>query len=139
MKFLKANPIIRIEETINEHPLFHACCGKHESLGDVTLDFDFDMNPMIYGDVRQMPIKSNSFAAAYMDCPWTASWKKNVADAMKELLRIAPVVYVLSPWTYGSHVCTITDCKIAWTPGVNQALLFCRYERNNLIKKGGVL
>jgi len=88
------------------------------------------MKPMILGDVKRLPIKDDTYAAAYMDCPWTASWKHNVAFAMKELLRVAPVVYVLSPWTYGSHICKITSCQVAWTPGVNQALLFCRYERN---------
>jgi len=130
MKFLKANPQKRIEETIPEKPLFHACCGKHGEFGELTLDTDSCMKPMILGDVKRLPIKDNAYASAYMDCPWTASWKHNVAFAMKELLRVAPVVYVLSPWTYGSHICKITSCQVAWTPGVNQALLFCRYERN---------
>jgi len=114
MKFLKASPQVRIEESIQEHPLLHACCGKHGYFGDVTLDTDSCMNPMIIGNVKRLPFKANSFAAAYMDCPWTASWKHNVATAMKELLRVAPIVYVLSPWTYGSSICKITDCKIAW-------------------------
>lgn len=130
MKFLKANPQVRIEETIKEKPLLHACSGLHPELGDVTLDIDSFMESDIKGDVTKLPIKDDSFAAAYMDCPWTASWKKNVADAIKELLRVAPVVYVLGPFTYGSRVCKITNCQVAWTPGVNQALLFTQYKRN---------
>jgi len=35
MKFLKANPRIRIEETITERPLLHACSGKHGEFGSV--------------------------------------------------------------------------------------------------------
>ena len=129
MKWLKASPQKRIEETITEHPLLHACCGNHK-WGDVTLDIDPTMNPDHIGDVRDMPFGNDEFAAAFMDCPWTSAWKKNVADAMKELFRVAPIVYVISPWTYGSSICKITDVFIAWTPGVNQSLLFCRYERS---------
>ena len=129
MKWLKASPQKRIEETIRERPLLHACCGKHKELGTVTLDIDPEMHPDYVADVRNMPFPNDSFAAAFMDCPWTSAWKKNVADAMKELLRVAPIVYVISPWTYGSSICQITNVRVAWTPGVNQSLLFCRYER----------
>ena len=131
MKWLKAIPQKRIEETISEHPLLHVCCGNHK-FGDVTIDIDITVNPMVVSDVRSLPFKDNSFRASFMDCPWTAAWKKNVADAMKELLRVSPIVFVISPWTYGSSIAALTEIRVAWTPGVNQALLFCRYER-----KGG--
>jgi len=128
MKWLKAKPQTRIEETIKEKPLLHACCGEHK-FGDVTVDIDPSMHPDYIADVRSLPFGNNKFAAAFMDCPWTASWKKNVADAMRELLRVAPVVYVLSPWIYGSSSCEITDIYIAYQPGVNQTLSFVRYKR----------
>lgn len=124
-----ANPQKRIEETIPERPLLHACCGRHKGFGTITLDSNPEMEPMIIGDVLQLPFQDNTFAAAFMDCPWIAAWKSNIAQAMKELLRVAPVAYVISPWTYGSSICTITDIKIAWTPGVNQVLTFIRYVR----------
>ena len=130
-KWLKAIPQARIEETIPERPLLHACCGKHRGFGTVTLDSDPAMKPMVLGDVLGLPFTDNSFAAAFMDCPWVASWKPNIAAAMKELLRVAPIVYVLSPWTYGSSACIITDIRVAWMPGVNQTLAFIRYERNS--------
>ncbi len=128
MKWLKATPQARTEESIPEKPLLHVCVGNHH-FGDVTLDSDITVKPMILGDVRGLPFKDNSFAATYMDCPWTASWKKNVSDAMKELLRVAPIVYVLSPWIYGSHICNIDEIYVAWQPGVNQTLTFVRYGR----------
>jgi hypothetical protein len=128
MKWLKATPQARVEESIKERPLLHACVGNYH-FGDVTLDSDITVKPMILADVRELPFKDNSFAAAFMDCPWTASWKKNVANAMKELLRVAPIVYVLSPWTYGSSKCQIEEVYIAWQPGVNQTLTFVKYCR----------
>ncbi len=112
MKWLKANPQRRIEETIVERPLLHACCGKHTGFGTITLDSDREMKPMVLGDITFLPFRDNVFAAAYMDCPWTAAWKKNIAQAMKELLRVAPIVYVMSPWTYGaSSWPSLTDGK----------------------------
>lgn len=126
MKWLKAQPQARIEDSIKERPLLHACIGNHH-FGDVTLDNDITVKPMILGDVRELPFKNDSFAAAFMDCPWTASWKKYVANAMKELLRVASTVYVLSPWIYGSDKCTIEEVYVAWQPGVNQTLTFVKY------------
>jgi hypothetical protein len=134
MKWLKATPQARIEESIPERPLLHACVGNHR-FGDITLDSDITVKPMVLGDVRRLPFKDNSFASAFMDCPWTASWKKNVADAMKELLRVAPIVYVLSPWTYGSSTCQIEEIYVGWQPGVNQTLAFIKYCRNNSKKR----
>jgi hypothetical protein len=132
MKWLKAKPQTRIEYDLpKETPILHACCGGTNFFGDVRLDSDVTLNNLdIYGDVLQLPFKDDSFGCAVMDCPWTVGWKKNIADAMKELLRVAPVVYVLSPWVYGSKICKISDVYVAWQPGVNQTLSFIRYERN---------
>ena len=129
LKWLKAIPQARVEESIEEKPLLHACVGNYQ-FGDVTLDSDVTVKPMSVGDVRPLPFKDNSFGAAFMDCPWTASWKKHVSGAMKELLRIAPAVYVLSPWTYGSSKCRIEEIYRAWQPGVNQTLTFVKYVRS---------
>jgi len=130
MKWLKASPQKRIELTIPERPLLHACFGGHD-FGDVKLDFDMATSPDVCADVRNLPFGKDHFAAAYMDCPWTAGWKKNISGSMRELLRVAPIVYILSPWTYGCSICAITDIWIAWTPGVNQTLAFIRYKRSS--------
>jgi len=131
MKWLKATPTSRIEYTIPERPLLHACSGQDRLFGDVTIDIDPEMNPDVVADItRRIPYPDNSFAAAFADFPWTAAFKKKVANAMKELLRVAPIVYTISPWTYGSSKCTLEWVYVAWQPGVNQALLFSKYMRN---------
>lgn len=128
--WLKASPQERIEHTIIEKPLLHACSGQDTLFGDVTIDIDPKMNPDVVADItRKIPYPDNSFAAAFADFPWTAAFKKKVANAMKELLRVAPIVYTISPWTYGSSICTLEWVKVLWQPGVNQALLFSKYVR----------
>ena len=130
--WLKATPQTRIEHTISERPLLHACSGQDKLFGDVTIDIDPRMQPDVVADItRKIPYPDNSFAAAFADFPWTAAFKKKVANAMKELLRVAPVVYTISPWTYGSSICTLEWVKVLWQPGVNKALLFAKYVRNN--------
>jgi len=128
--WLKASPQERIEHTITEKPLLHACSGQDTLFGDVTIDIDPRMNPDVVANItRKIPYPDNSFAAAFADFPWTAAFKKKVANAMKELLRVAPIVYTISPWTYGSSKCTLEWVKVLWQPGVNQALLFSKYVR----------
>jgi len=132
--WLKAEPQTRIEYTIEERPLLHACSGQDTLFGDVTVDIDPRMQPDIVADItRRIPYPDNSFAAAFADFPWTAAFKRKVARAMKELLRVAPVVYTISPWTYGSSICTLEWVKVLWHPGVNKALLFSKYVRNESI------
>jgi len=132
--WLKADPQTRIEYTIEERPLLHACSGQDTLFGDVTLDIDPRMQPDIVADItRRIPYPDDSFAAAFADFPWTAAFKRKVARAMKELLRVAPVVYTISPWTYGSSTCTLEWVKVLWQPGVNKALLFSKYVRNESI------
>lgn len=129
VKWLMATPQSRIEYSIPERPLLHACCGQ-DHFGDVNIDRNPNVKPDVVADItRRIPYPNNSFAAAFADFPWTAAWKKKVADAMKELLRVAPIVYTISPWTYGSSSCRLDWVKVAWQPGVNQALLFSRYVR----------
>jgi len=132
--WLKAEPQTRIEYTIEERPLLHACSGQDTLFGDVTVDIDPKMQPDIVADItRRIPYPDDSFAAAFADFPWTAAFKKKVARAMKELLRVAPIVYTISPWTYGSSTCTLEWVMVLWQPGVNKALLFSKYVRNESI------
>lgn len=124
-----ARDIERIEYTIPERPLLHVCCAN-DHFGTVNVDIRAEVKPDIVCDITQgLPFKSNSFSAAVGDLPWTAAWKKHVAAAMKELLRVAPIVYILAPWTYGSKNVKQPSFTVAWQPGVNQSLLFTRYER----------
>jgi len=128
-KWLSAKAVKRIEYTIPEHPLLHACCGD-DRFGDFRVDIRPDVHPDLVADItKPLPFSNNSFAAAFADFPWTAAWKKNIAAAMKELLRVAPIVYTISPWTYGSSRCELTEVKVLWQPGICPALLFSRYVK----------
>ena len=131
-KWLVAQPVGvqngRIEYTIPERPLLHACCAE-SNFGDFKVDIRPEVHPDLVADItKPIPVPDNSYAACFADFPWTAPWKKEVSAAMKELLRIAPIVYTISPWTYGASWVT-ASFKVCYFPGVNQALLFGRYER----------
>lgn len=126
--WLRARPTRRVERTIAERPLLHACCGE-DPFGDVRLDKAITQAVTVCGDVRQLPFRRNTFAAAFCDFPWEAPFKGSIAMAMRELLRIAPVVYVLSPWVWGSRFARLDRIDVCWQPGVTQALLFTRYVR----------
>lgn len=134
-KWLVANPQSRIEYTIKETPLLHACCAKNQlcSLGingDTRIDIRPEVKPNVVCDItKNIPFPNNSFAAAFADFPWTATWKHEVASAMKELLRVAPIVYTISPWIYGASSCYPEKILVQWMPGVQQALLFTKYIR----------
>jgi hypothetical protein len=121
--------IERIEYTIPERPLLHACCAN-DHFGDANVDIRPEVHPDKVCDITQrIPYPDDSFAAAFADFPWTAAWKHKVAKAMHELLRVAPIVYTISPWTYGSSKIKEPRFWVAWQPGIQQALLFTRYER----------
>lgn len=140
-KWLPANPapmsagardLERIEWTITERPLLHACCNK-DRFGDCRLDIDPKFKPDVVADVAQpLPFETDQFAAWVADFPWTAAFKPRIARAMKNLMRVAPVGYSISPWTYGAAWLNVPEFRVAWTPGVNQALLFARYTRKEL-------
>lgn len=129
MRWLIAKAVKRIEHEIPERPLLHACCAE-DHFGTVNVDIRPEVHPDVVADITKLlPFPDNSFAAAFADFPWTAAWKREVGAAMRELLRVAPVVYTISPWTYGSSSCTLDWVYVAWQPGVQQALLFSRYIR----------
>jgi hypothetical protein len=124
-----ARDIERIEYTIPERPLLHVCCAN-DHFGDVNVDIRPEVHPDYVCDITQrLPFKDDEFGAVVGDLPWTAAWKTKVARAVKECLRVAPVAYFLCPWTYGAAWLKTPTFMVAWTPGVNQALLWTRYER----------
>lgn len=127
-RWLRAVPGWRMEVQIPERPLLHACSGGQTFIGDVTLDAYTWAD--VRGDVRRLPFRDDAFAAAFMDPPWTAAWKVSVSQAMKELLRVAPVVYTLSPWIYGSVRADVDKVWVAVQTGIVSSLLFVRYTRS---------
>jgi len=112
---------------IDEKPLLHVCSGKSE-IGDVTVDkyVKADYNY----DMIKLPFDNDSFAAVFCDPPWNNGMKKDVADAMKEFIRVAPVVYLMSPLIWGSSKATLVNAWVRWFPGVNQAVVISKYIRN---------
>jgi len=118
----------RIEHSIIERPLLHCCCAL-DHFGDVTLDLRAEVKPKVIGDVTALPFADDSFAAAFADFPWVGAWRWTSAKAIREMLRVAPVVYTLSPWLYGARICRPDVIYISWRPGINHPILFVRYIR----------
>ena len=122
----------KIEHTISERPLLHIGCNK-DHFGTLNIDADPQHNPDIVCDFLHDSKRffDNEFEACFWDFPWVGNWMQNTSKAIKEMLRVAPVAYVMSPWLYGARWCRPTDIKVSWRPGVNKPILFVRYVRND--------
>ena len=121
----------KIEHSITESPLLHACCNR-DHFGTVNLDMDSSVNPDVVGDVCDMwQFDDDSFSAAFADFPWVATWRFKSAAAIKEMLRVAPVVYTISPWLYGAKTCYPEVIHVSWRPGINHPILFVKYVRRS--------
>ena len=119
----------KIEHTIPEKPLLHVCCNE-DHFGDINVDIDSGVGPDVVADVCDfLPFEDNEFAAAFADFPWVESWRWNHKEAIREMLRVAPVAYVISPFLYGWKGCTPTKIWVSRRPGINHPILFVRYER----------
>ena len=120
----------KIEYTIPERPLLHACCND-DHFGDTNIDIRYEVNPDFVCDVtKKLPFEDNSFQAGFMDTPWINSWKWDFSKAMKEMLRVAPIVYTINPWLYGGRICKPEMIQVSWRVGVNAPILFVKYVRN---------
>ena len=125
----------RIEHSIIERPLLHVCCNT-DHFGDVNVDSDVNVNPDVVADVLEwLPFDNDSFAASFADFPWVESWRWNHKAAIREMLRVAPVAYVISPFLYGWKGCKPTAVKVSWRPGINHPILFVRYERTETYQR----
>jgi hypothetical protein len=125
----------KIEWSIPERPLLHVCSnsdifGALENGRVTRLDIRPEVEPDIVADItKTTDIYPNTYAACFADVPWVESWRMNLAAAIKEMLRIAPVAYVISPWILGAAYAQVTEVKVSQRPGVNHPILFVRYER----------
>lgn len=115
-----------LEEVVGEKPLLNVCSGK-TSWGDVTLDRYEPSDAR--ADWIALPFKNDSFGAVFADPPWNAGYKADASAFVNEALRIAPVVYLMAPWIYGSAKARLTNCWVRQFPGVNTPILLTRYER----------
>lgn len=125
----------KIEYTIPEKPLLHACCNE-DHFTDVNIDIRHEVNPDFVCDVtKTLPFEDDSFAAGFMDTPWINSWKWDFSKAMKEMLRVAPIVYTINPWLYGARICYPEEIQVSWRAGVNAPILFVKYIRRPNFKE----
>lgn len=117
------------EYQIQERPLLHACCNQ-DHFGDVNIDFRSEVNPDYVCDVtKPLPFKKEQFKAGFMDVPWVNSWKWNLGKAIKEMLKVCEVVYVVGPWLYGWRGCRPEQIEVSWRPGINNPILFVKYVK----------
>lgn len=125
----------KIEHQIPERPLLHVCCNR-DHFADINVDIDPDVQPDVVADVLDwLPFDDDSFEAAFADFPWVESWRWNHKKAIREMLRVAPVAYVISPFLYGWKGCKPTNIMVSWRPGINHPILFVRYERTDNYEK----
>ena len=119
----------KIEHSIPEKPLLHVCCNR-DHFGSVNVDIDPEVNPDVVADVIEgLPFDDDSFAAAFADFPWVESWKWNLKPAIREMLRVSPIAYVICPWLYGWKGCIPESIHVSWRPGINHPILFVKYVR----------
>lgn len=121
----------KIEHQIPEKPLLHCCCAD-DHFGDVNVDMREEVKPDYVLDVTEPMdiLKKYKFAAAFADFSWENKWKWNAAKAIKNMLKVAPVVYTICPWLYGARICTPDVVHVSWRVGMNAPILFVRYTRN---------
>lgn len=117
---------------IREAPLLHVCAGPHSKFGDVRVDrFVHPIPPAAVAEWTSLPFRDDSFGAVFADPPWNIGYMKRSADFCKEALRIAPVVYVMSPWLWVNRCAKRSQIWIREFPGVNAPILIVRYEKRN--------
>ena len=123
----------KLEYQIQERPLLHACCAN-DHFGDVNIDIRPEVNPDKVCDVtKELPFEENQFEAGFMDTPWIEKWRWDCAKAIKQMLRVCKIVYVLSPWLYGAKTCYPEEIHISWRPGINHPILFVKYRKRNIL------
>ena len=115
-----------LDDAVVERPLLNVCSGR-TPWGDVTMDYYEPAS--VNGDWTHLPFTSDSFGAVFADPPWNGGHKKDVADFVREALRVAPVAYLMAPWIYGGRLFPLTRCWVRQLPGINNAIVLGRYER----------
>ena len=112
---------------VSEAPLLNVCAGRTD-WGDVTLDLHEPAD--VQGSWDALPFDDDSFGAVFADPPWDSGHKAEVADYMREALRVAPVAYLMAPWLYCASWAKITRVWYREFPGVHAPVLLSRYERS---------
>ena len=123
-----------LARVVVERPLLHVCSGPMSKFGDIRVDLHVrPIAPGVMADWTSLPFAANSFGAVFSDPPWNVGYMKQCADFCKEALRLAPVIYVMSPWLW-VHKGVQRKCWIREFPGVNVPIILARYSA-----QGGLL
>lgn len=112
---------------VPERPLLNVCAGRSD-WGDITLD-KYEAAD-VQADWTGLPFERDSFGAVFADPPWDSGHKEEVADYVREALRVAPVAYLMAPWLYCAAWAQITRVWYREFPGVHTPVLLSRYERS---------
>src|SRR4030067_974127 len=115
-----------LDQTVGERPVLNVCSGR-QAFGDVSIDLYEPAN--VRGNWMALPFHRDSFGAVFADPPWDAEYKRHVAQFIREALRVAPIVYLMAPWTYGAAWAPFTHCWVRYIPGVNRCKLLSRQQR----------
>lgn len=116
-----------LESIVKEKPLLNVCSGRNP-WGDVRVD-NFVAAADLHQDWTALDFPADSFGAVFADPPWNATYKRQCSLFFKRALKIAPVVYLMAPWIYGSADARLTNIWVRQMPGVNTIVAITRYER----------
>jgi hypothetical protein len=78
-----------------------------------------------------LPFADDSFGAVFADPPWNIAYMRACAYFCHEALRVAPIVYVMSPWLWVDGSALRSKIWVREFPGINIPILIVRYERSN--------
>jgi hypothetical protein len=118
-----------VNHIITESPLLHVCAGPQSQIGDVRVDRHVTPHaPAVKADWLALPFKDDSFGAVFADPPWGIGYMADSAKFCEEALRIARVIYVMSPWLWVAKGIR-RKVWIREFPGINNPILIARYER----------
>ena len=123
-----------IKGIIQESPLLHVCSGPVSDFGDIRLDrYVKPIQPAVMADWTALPFAPNSFGAVFADPPWNSGYMKACSEFCIEAMRIAPVIYVMSPWLWVHSGAIRSKIWVRDFPGINNPILIVRYTRTGML------
>jgi hypothetical protein len=127
-----------VRAELTERPILNVCCGD-SPLGDVRMDVEIlaGFFPAdVRGDMAALPFKDDTFAAIFSDPPWDSTMKAKCAAFCKEAMRVAPVLYLMAPWIWGTHEAQLEKCWVRQHPGINAPIFVSKYRRRDVPEQG---
>lgn len=117
-----------LDSAITERPLWNVCSGTTK-WGHVRVDKFMPADLQQDWTELSVPEMMKAPAAIFADPPWDGAYKRQCATFIKRALTIAPVVYLMAPWMWGSAERKLTKVWVREMPGVNPIVAIMRFER----------